>query len=158
MKKKKAQVTTIVIFCLVLLFTVYYSFAYDMNDTNNRYIILAGLIVEIVLAALLFVLGKKAHKAAVEAYVPVRNVILTPATEVVMVRNGAHVYPKEFDNVKIDENAIVNVNDEVHANTLPGTRNEVALIHIDTVEENKVLIKLYKEPVSMLNVLSVINK
>ena len=58
MKKNKAQVTTIVIFCLVLLFTVYYSFAYDMNDTNNRYIILAGLIVEIVLAALLFVLGK----------------------------------------------------------------------------------------------------
>lgn len=144
MKKTKSLIITFILFFIIAVASTYYAYIADMNIATNKYIILVGLILEIVLLFVLYKLSSKIKKTAISEYKPIRSVKISKTSEMVLVSN------KTFTTM---ENFIPNKEKD-----LSEVKNKVTLIHIDTVDPKKVQIRLFKEPVAMLDVVQEINK
>jgi len=78
--------------------------------------------------------------------------------EVVIVKNGVAEYPKEMEDIEIDENANLSFAKEPHTNVLSSAKIDVALVHIDQVDKKSVVVRVFKSPVALIDVAHHINK
>ncbi len=124
-----------------------------------KIIIMAVLIIALfVFACLSYVSRRKYNLKAYQNYVPLRNIQIEKGKEVVIVKNGVAEYPKEMEDIEIDENANLSFAKEPHTNVLSSAKIDVALVHIDQVDKKSVVVRVFKSPVALIDVAHHINK
>lgn len=156
MKKSKLSNILLFVFYILAIAVVVYPFT-KSYDTAKRYYLFIALIAMVVILFIRLAVDLAHRKKAAKAYVPLRNVTFDKSTDAVLVVNGKTVYTKDYSEVFIKENVIPSFNDDDNTNLLPEPKTDVTVLHIDNVDDKKLVIKLFKEQVPALDYLRVIN-
>lgn len=130
MKLTKYQISLFVLWLVEAIVLILFSMLEDMDLLINKLVVFAGVILEMVTVISMYYVGNKNRKKAIQEFIPLRNVHIQEANEKYLDKKVAKT----------------------------SAQKEVTLIHIDSVEENKVNIRLYKDKVLPLDVVRIVNK
>lgn len=159
MKSKAAKICNI-LFLIDAVAILYYAttFPIDGFDPLSIIIIAIMIIALFALACFAFLAQYNLRKKLLAEYVPLRNISIEEGKEVVLIKKGATTYVKEPADIKITKNPELSFAVEPEKNVLPEAKVDVALVHIDQVDKKQVTVRIFKNPVALIDVAHHINK
>lgn len=159
--KSKAAKVLDILFIIDAIIIIYYSTTFP----TDRFDLLSIIVMAVLILALFafavfsFVARANLRKKDLLAYVPLRNIQIEKGKEVVLIKNGVALYPEVDEDIEIKDIDIdPSFAKEPEANVLPNPKINVALIHIDQVDKEKVVVRVFKSPVALIDVAHHINK
>ena len=157
--KSKAAKVLDILFIIDAIIIIYYSTTFP----TDRFDLLSIIVMAVLILALFafavfsFVARANLRKKDLLAYVPLRNIQIEKGKEVVLIKNGVALYPEVDEDIEIKD-IDPSFAKEPEANVLPNPKINVALIHIDQVDKEKVVFRVFKSPVALIDVSHHINK
>lgn len=157
--KSKAAKVLDVLFIIDIVAILYFAttFPVDGFDVLSTVVIGVLILALFAFAFFSFVAKRNLRKKELLAYIPIRNVEIAKGKEVVVLKNGVSLYPEVEEDMELVD-ADPSFAKEPEVNVLPNSKINVALIHIDQVDREKVIVRVFKSPVALIDVAHYINK
>ena len=155
-KSKAAKVLDIL---FIIDAIIYYATTFPIDRFDVLSIVVMAVLIVALFAFAVFSFIAKANlrKKELLSYVPLRNIQIEKGKEVVLVKDGVALYPETDEDIEIKD-IDPSFAKEPEANVLPSPKIDVALIHIDQVDKEKVVVRVFKSPVALIDVAHHINK